>query len=85
MYFLAFTYWVHCDNVLYFFLQVDDRGKYPAVDQTTPSSRHQVNLDIIILIYHDRQFLLIYFLCTLLLQRLRNVVYLSVADREFSL
>ena len=42
-------------------MQVDDRGKSTAVDQTTPSCRHQVNLDIILGIYHDRKFLLISF------------------------
>ena len=41
------------------FLQVADWGKYPSVDQNTPSSRNQVILYVMLWIYHDRQFLLI--------------------------
>ena len=39
----------------------DDRGKSLAVDQTTPTSRNQVNLIVTLWIYHDRYVFLIYF------------------------
>ena len=42
-----------------FFLDVDDQGNSPAVDQTTPSPWNQVNLDVNLGMHHDRNFLLI--------------------------
>ena len=54
------------------FLQVDDRGKSPIVDQTTPSSRHHVNLDVILGIYHDRQFLLIQFFAQTIASKIKQ-------------
>ena len=42
----------------YFFVG-DDRGKSLAMDQTTPSFMHHVNLNVILGIYHDIYVLLI--------------------------
>ena len=64
-FFILFLFRVYIGFILIMFStsfwKVDDWGKSPVVDQKTPTSRNQVNIIVILWIYHDRYVLLIYF------------------------